>query len=292
MDGLKPVPFKALLREIVTVLDVWSQRLKPGERLRFIGTAEAVPYRSCWVGRKATAGPLRFSRSGFCFERLVKRIIEAMLRRAFILLLACVFVAGAGAEKRRKPVPAMDAASYSLHDTHARVTIAAEPCDTKDTIPHTRLDYYGHGFLPVRVIVTNDSDGPVNLDDARIHFIAADGTSIPAATYDDLQRGLFTIKSATGTKLPLGLPFPVTVGKKNIAKEIAADDNDFGFQTTTVAPHTTVAGYLYYDMNNVEQPVLRAATLELRKVRFAADNAVIDSFEISLTPASDKDGKQ
>jgi hypothetical protein len=215
-----------------------------------------------------------------------------MQRRALILLIAFLPVAAAHADKPRKPVPPLTASQYSMHDAHPneRVTIAAEPGDTKDTVPHTRLDYYGHGFLPVRVIVTNESDFAVNLDDARIHFLAADGSSIPAATDEELQRGLFSIKSATGKKIPLPLPvpIPITVGKKNIDKDILADDNDFGFKTTTVAPHATVAGYLYYDMTNVDEPVLEHATLELRKVRFAADNKALDSFEIPLK-AADKD---
>ena len=80
---------------------------------------------------------------------------------------------------------------------------------------------------------------------------------------------MFTIKSATGTKLPLGLPIPITVGKSNIDKKITQDDDDFGFKTTTVAPHTTVAGYLYYDTQDLERPVLdhahaRAAQSEVR----------------------------
>jgi hypothetical protein len=216
-----------------------------------------------------------------------------MKRCAAVLLSLCltasIAVVSAAAEKPRKPVPALPAADYPMHETHAleHVTIAAEPCDTAATLPKTRLDYYGHGFLPMRVIVTNDSDFGVNLDDARIHFITADGSSLPAATEDDLQRGLFTMKSATGTKLPLGLPIPITIGKKNIDKSILLDDNDFGFPTTTVAPHTTVAGYLYYNMADVDEPVLAHATLELRKVRMANDNHALDAFEIALQPSAD-----
>jgi hypothetical protein len=207
------------------------------------------------------------------------------LASVFLLLVSSCALA----EKARIPVPPLAAAAYPMHDAHAaeHVTIAAEPCTSKATLPNTRMDYYGHGFLPVRVIVTNDSEFAVNLDDARIHFIAADGTSIPAATDDELQRGLFTMKSATGTKLPLGLPIPITVGKKNIDKSILLDENDFGFQTTTVAPHATVAGYLYYNMDGVDQPALSHATLELRKVRVAPDNHALDAFEIALQPAAD-----
>ncbi len=215
-----------------------------------------------------------------------------MLRRIFTLLLAFIFVATASAEKARKPVPPLPASEYPFHqaDEANHVTIAAEPCTSKETLPNFRLKYADHGFLPVRVIVTNDSDLAINLDDARIHFIAADGSSIPAATDEELQRGMFTMKSATGSKTPLPLPFPIPIshGKTNINKDITADDNDFGFQTTTVQPHATVAGYLFYDTSNLDQPVLDHATLELRKVRLMLNNKALDSFEIPLSNKTDK----
>jgi len=217
-----------------------------------------------------------------------------MQRRSVTLLATLaatlILAAPAHADKARKPIPPLPAQQYPLHDTHENehVTIAAEPCTDKDTTPDFRLKYADHGLLPIRVIVTNDGDLAVNLDDARIHFIAADGSSIPAATDDDLQRALFSIKGATGTRLPLGLPIPITVGKKNVDKKILDDDNDFGFPTTTVQPHTTVSGYLFYDTTNLDQPVLDHATLELRKVRLMLNNKSLDSFEIPLTARSDK----
>jgi hypothetical protein len=70
-----------------------------------------------------------------------------------------------------------------------------------------------------------------------------------------------------------------------VDKQILADEDDFGFKTTTVAPNTTVAGYLYYDTRSIDDPVLEHATLEVRKVRFASTNKALDSFEIPLKPS-------
>ena len=215
----------------------------------------------------------------------MRRLTPALL---LTLTLVTPLALPARADKARKPKPALPAAQYPLHETHEKekVTIAAEPCDTKDTIPNTRLDYYHHGFMPLRVIVTNDSDQALTLDDARIHFIAADNTVIPAATDDDLQRRLFSMKSVTGTKIPMPAPIPsITIHHKPINKQILADDDDFGFQTTTVAPHTTVSGYLFYDVREIDDPVLEHAHLELRKVRYAATNNPLDTFDIPLKPS-------
>jgi hypothetical protein len=208
----------------------------------------------------------------------------------FAAILVSLTTASAHAEKPRKPKPALLAQQYPMHDMHPgeHVTIAAEPGDSKETAPNTRLDYCHHGFMPLRVIVTNDSDQALTLDDARIHFIAADNTVIPAATDDDLQRRLFSMKSVTGTKIPLPAPIPsITIHHKPINKQILADDDDFGFQTTTVAPHTTVSGYLFYDVREIDDPVLEHAHLELRKVRYAATNNPLDTFDIPLKPATE-----
>ena len=215
-----------------------------------------------------------------------------MPRYRLTLVLLILLTPKLYAEKPRKPAPPQPASTYVSNETHERVTIAAEPGDTKETRPNTRLDYFSHGMMPMRVIVTNDTDKPVTLDDARINLITASDAVIHAATLDDLQRRMFTIKGSTGSKvpLPLPIPIPITTGKKNVDKKILDDDNDFGFQTTTVPPHATVAGYLYYDMQDLDNdrttPFLQNATLELRKVRFASSADYIDSYEIPLHPTA------
>lgn len=201
------------------------------------------------------------------------------------LLLTCV---GAHAgDKPRKPTPPADAKTYALHDTHDGITVAAEPGDLQESRPNTRLDYFHHGLLPIRVIVTNDTAQPLSLDDARILFVAADNFTENAATDDDLARRLFNKKYAQGTKIPLPAPLPsITIHHPGIDKQITADGNDFGFTTTTVAPHTTVAGYLFYDTKQIDDPVLEKATLELRKLRWASTNKELQAFDIALKPST------
>jgi hypothetical protein len=195
----------------------------------------------------------------------------------------------AHADKPRKPTPPLPAAQYASHDTHPNehVTIAAFPADTKDTAPHTRLNYLDHGFLPIRIIVTNNSSQPLSLDDARILFISSDDYTENAATDEELQRRLFELKSVRGTHIPLPAPLPpLTIHHKPVDQKILADDHDFGFKTTTIPPHATVAGWLYYDVRDLNAPVLKGATVELREVRWSATNKSLDSFEISLQPTA------
>ena len=60
-------------------------------------------------------------------------------------------------------------AAVEVHDEE-QVAIAAEPYDTKEKESIFRVDYLGHGVMPVRLIVTNNGDRPISLRDARILF--------------------------------------------------------------------------------------------------------------------------
>ena len=205
---------------------------------------------------------------------------------AFALLALCTVLPAWGKDKPRKPLPPEPATQYALHDTHDGITVAAEPGDLAETRPNTRLDYFHHGYLPVRVIVTNNSDQPVSLDDVRILFVAADGYTRNAATDDELDRRLFSKKNVDGTKIPLPAPIPsIRLHHPGIDKQVTEDATDFGFTNTTVAPHATEAGYLFYDTRDIDEPVLEKATLELRKVRWATTNKEMQSFEIPLKPS-------
>ncbi|HXS11669.1 MAG TPA: hypothetical protein VN734_03135 [Acidobacteriaceae bacterium] len=202
-----------------------------------------------------------------------------------LIPLALALPLTAHADKPRKVPPPLPAAQYPAHDTHEQITIAADPGDTKETAPHTRLDYLGHGFLPIRIIVTNDSSQPLSLDDARILFISANDLTENAATAEELDRAIFQLRTIKGKQIPLPAPLPpITRKPKPVDNQIRLDDADFGFKSSTIAPHSTAAGWLYYDTHDIDQPVLKGAVIELRKVRWAATNRPLDTFEIPLTP--------
>ncbi|MGH9595452.1 MAG: hypothetical protein ACRD3K_01525, partial [Edaphobacter sp.] len=143
------------------------------------------------------------------------------------------------------------------------VTIAADPCNDPRDCPFFRLPYVQHGFLPIRVIITNDGDTALSLDDVRIQFISARNDKIPAALLDDLNRRLFSMRDAKGTKIPL---IPLTIHHAPVDKKITEDDNDFGFQGTVVNAHSTLAGYLFYDIKDLDDPALKGAELYVKMI--------------------------
>jgi hypothetical protein len=187
-----------------------------------------------------------------------------------IVTTTCLFaVTGRASDKPRKAPPANPANQYAAFDAHPKeqVTVAAEPCDDPKECAFFRLPYVQHGFMPVRVIFTNDGDTALSLDDARIQFISANNDKIPAATDDDIQRRLFSTQNIKGRKVPLPAPLPpITLHDKPVDKQITSDEDDFGFKSTTVNAHSTLAGYLFYDIRQLEGDPLKGAELYVKMV--------------------------
>ena len=182
--------------------------------------------------------------------------------------LALWLVPASFASDKPRPAPPVNpAAQYVLHDAHEteHVTLAAEPCVNADDCKFFRLPYVSHGFVPVRVIVTNDRDDALNMDDVRIQFLPAEGDKEGAATDEDLNRRLFTRKSATGTRIPI---IGITTHPEPVDKKILNDDADFGFASTIVPPHSTRAGYVFYDTQGIDEPVLRHAQLYVKMIHY------------------------
>jgi hypothetical protein len=200
---------------------------------------------------------------------------RALLRVAAVLVLAALT---AKASDKKGPPPVQPAAEYAAYDAHPdeHVTVAADPCDDPKQCPFFRLPYIEHGLLPIRVIFTNDSGSALSLADARMQFISANNDKIPAATEDDINRRLFTIHSAQGTHIPLT---PITVHHP-VDKKISQDDNEFGFQGTTVNAHSTLAGYLFYDIKGLDDPALKGAQLYVKMVHSLDGKQELFSFSI------------
>jgi hypothetical protein len=189
-------------------------------------------------------------------------------RILFAVGLCAVGLVAGGAE--HAPPPAGEATSYPAFDLHAadKVAIAADPYDTQEKASIFRIKYLQYGFMPIRIIVTNNGDQPINLIDARINFITAFGDKIPAAVPEEVERRLGGIKRPDGGyKLPGPLP---RIGNKsgNKNKDVDEDFKEFEYSAVAVEPHTTRAGFLFYDVDGLTDP-LKGAKLNFRMLRNA-----------------------
>jgi hypothetical protein len=198
--------------------------------------------------------------------------------RAIPLCLLWLALPAVATEHTAPPVePATKFADVEVHDEE-KVAIAAEPYDTREKAAIFRVDYLGHGVMPIRLIVTNNSNRPISLRDARIVFITAAGDKIPAAEPEDVER-LMTRKEREGGKIPMPGPIPsIKLKPKASNKEIEEDFNTFEYQALVVEPHTTRAGFLFYDVSGLDRP-LEGAKLRVRELR-NADGDELFYFEI------------
>jgi hypothetical protein len=178
------------------------------------------------------------------------------------------------------PPPVQPATTFAAVEVHEdeKVAIAVEPYDTRSRESIFRVDYLSHGVMPVRLIVTNNGDRPISLRDARILFLTAAGDKIPAAEPEDVER-LMSQKDRQGSKIPMPAPIPnLKLKPKASDKEVEADFDTFEYQALVVEPHTTRAGFLFYDVSGLADP-LEGAKLHIVKLRDADGNELF-YFEI------------
>jgi len=198
--------------------------------------------------------------------------------RAIPLFLLGLALPALATDHTPPPVqPATTFADVEVHDQE-KVAIAAEPYDTREKESIFRVDYLAHGVMPVRLIVTNLGDHPISLRDARILFLTAAGDKIQAAEPEDVER-LMTRKEREGKKIPMPGPIPsIKLKPKASNKEIEQDFDTFEYGALVVEPHATRAGFLFYDVSELDPP-LEGAKLHLHKVRDSAGNELF-YFEI------------
>jgi hypothetical protein len=166
-----------------------------------------------------------------------------------------------------KVQPATEFAAVEVHEKE-KVAIAAEPYDTKEKESIFRVDYLGHGVMPVRLIVTNNGDKPISLRDARILFQTKSGQRIQAAEPEDVER-LMTRKEREGGRIPMPGPIPtIKLKPKASNKDVEEDFNTFEYGALVVEAHTTRAGFLFYDVSQLDDP-LKGSKLHLHALRDA-----------------------
>jgi hypothetical protein len=202
--------------------------------------------------------------------------VKPLPRIPWFLLLAAM----PATARDHVPPPVQPATTYPAVEVHTdeHVAIAIEPYDTKEKESIFRVDYLSHDVMPVRLIVTNLGDRPISLRDARILFETADGQRIQAAEPEDVER-LMTRKEREGTKIPMPGPLPpIHTKPKGSNKEIEADFNQFEYSALVVEPHNTRAGFLFYDVSGLSNPLVDAK-LYVRELR-DADGKELFSFEV------------
>ena len=193
-----------------------------------------------------------------------------------LLCAAALFVLPLSAQHAAPPAQPAD--QYPAFERQAgdHLSIAVDPYETPKKASIFRVDYGSANIIPIRIIITNEGDTPISLDNARIDFITAAGDKVPAAEPRDAERAIDR-PADPRDKIPIG---PIKIGGKgkNQDKKIEQDFSEFQFNAIAVEPHTTRAGFLFYDLQDLESP-LSGAHLELRRIQ-SSDGRELFAFEI------------
>jgi hypothetical protein len=169
------------------------------------------------------------------------------------------------------------ALTYPAHDHHGteNVTVGLDPYDTPAKAKIFVVNYRDHELLPILLVITNDSDQPVELSDIKAELVTAHRTKLTPATSDDLHRRITHVRPS-GTKYPL--PFPKTKGGVD-SKELNEIESA-QFRAKAVEPRGSQGGFLFFDVSDLPNP-LAGANFYLTGVRNSSGHELM-YFEIPL----------
>jgi hypothetical protein len=215
-----------------------------------------------------------YNRDMHWFQKDYRTGALVSVRLGVMLCLLCVL---AFAAKEFVKPEAKPAKSYPEHDDHSdeKVAIGVDAYDTPEKTQIFTVKWADEGYLPVFVVISNDSDQPVSLASMQVQFITARKDKISPATNDDLYRRLSHIN--TGRVYPLPIPQKVkgAVGKKTIDEIDRAQ-----FDAKAVEPHSTQSGFMFFDISGISSAI-PGARVYLTGVRDAKGSELL-YFEIPL----------
>lgn len=172
--------------------------------------------------------------------------------------------------------------TYPARDDHPmeHVSIAFDPYDLPDkTAGVFRVPHKAEGFLPMRLVISNDSDSTLVLSGMKVELITVKKVKIQPATPDDIYRRIS--KQGKRPDAPRTIPLPIPRKQKpSVSKEAQDEVENSGFLAKAVAPHETQAGFLYFDVEGISNP-LAGAHLYVTGVRDANGQELM-YFEIPL----------
>lgn len=195
----------------------------------------------------------------------------AILARTVPFLAACVLAAGhVGAQQNIRQQGPLKTTSL---ETHEGLTISAQPWTNaalyKDKFP--KKSPYAAGIVAMQVVFRNDSNESlkVGLSRVRLSFqIDQDNRQevqalTPAQVADEVLKPGGKDPSKSRQKIPLPVSIPRS-GNDKKWKELEEQAENAGFPASVIAPHSTVQGLLYFDLQG-QFDLLNGRTFTFRR---------------------------
>ena len=187
-------------------------------------------------------------------NRDVNHFFIKVLKPSGFLVLVALFLRAD--TKPFNPPPVEPAKAYPAHESHddEKVSIAIDPFDNPEKAKIFKTNYREKGFLPIRLIISNDSDNYLMLNDLKIQYITQRRDKIDPASTDDIYRRVIRLKrNPASPRVPLPIPrdpSPVTKDAKEAVNEL----DQAQFTPNPVDPHAMRSGFLFFDITGLEAP--------------------------------------
>jgi hypothetical protein len=174
---------------------------------------------------------------------------------------------------------AQPAFSFPAHDHHGNenVTVAVDPYDTPAKNGIFVIKYRENELLPILLIITNDSDTPIQLADMKAELVTSDRTKLTPDNEDDIVRRI-SHPNASGTHYPV--PFPTKKAKGGVNSKEMDEIQSAQFRAKAVEPRSSQIGFLFFDVSDISNP-LAGAKFYLTGVRNSSGNELM-YFEVPL----------
>jgi hypothetical protein len=178
-------------------------------------------------------------------------------------------------------------------ESHDGMTISALPW-TDPALYKTKFSKkspFASGVLAIQVDFRNDSDEAIKIDLTRIRLSVRideeNQQQLARMNSDDVADATLKVgtKDPTKKRNPLPLPLPrigVKTGKDKNWQLVQREAQDAGIPTNVVAPHSTVEGLLYFDIQG-QLDLLSTARLYVPDMVFMSRNQALLYFEIDLS---------
>jgi hypothetical protein len=209
--------------------------------------------------------------------------------------LAGCLIAGAYAGAQQSGGQRSSLKTASL-ETHEGLTISAQPWTDaalyKEKFP--KKSPFAAGIVAMHVVFRNDSNESmkVSLDHIRLSFQVDEDNRqelqalTPAQVADEVFKpgGKDPSQSRSRIPLPVGVPHS---GNDKHWTELEQQAENAGVPANVIAPHSTVQGLLYFDLQG-QFDLLNRARLYVPDVLVMGNNRSLTYFEIDLSKSAGK----
>jgi hypothetical protein len=212
-------------------------------------------------------------------KAVTQKSIHAQVARLGAFVFLCCL--SAVAAKEFVMPTAQPAGTYPARDEHPleKVTVAVDPYDVEDKASIFTVNYRNYGYLPVFFVITNDGDQPVSLVGMQAQLNTKNRSKLLPSTTDDLLRRL-SHPSRNDRQTTLPIPLPKKEVKGGVSRKTWDEIEQSQFAAKAVEPHTTARGFLFFDIEDISNP-LAGASFYLMGVRDAKGGELM-YFEIPM----------